>query len=86
MKEFLNNLTSLSWWLSVMVVGIAASLLASYFRNWIDAALSRVSTQWKSKSEKKAKERQELFERIRDDIVNLPGLVPTIIRGFRVTG
>lgn len=68
MKEFLNNLSSTSWWLSVMVAGIVASVLASYFRNIIDAILSRLSTRWKKKSQRQSLEKAVTIEKIQSDV------------------
>lgn len=51
MNEFLSNVNSLYWWISVVVVGILLNVISSYSRDWIDRALSRISGWWANRSD-----------------------------------
>jgi hypothetical protein len=41
MKELLNDLLSLRWWVSVVIVGILVNLVSDYAKPWTDRVLSR---------------------------------------------
>lgn len=48
MVQFVANLRSPSWWLSVVVVGILLNVIANYLTRGIDLASSRLSSRWLS--------------------------------------
>ncbi len=50
MVEFISSLSTLSWWLSVVVVGIALNLLSAYLKFPIDKLLSKISTSWSART------------------------------------
>jgi hypothetical protein len=50
MLEFINSLSTLSWWLSVVFVGIALNILSAYLKFSIDKLLSKVSTTWSART------------------------------------
>jgi len=58
MDELLKNLTSLSWWIGVVIVGFLVNISSSYFKPWFDKISSRYSEKKKLESE----ERQRVFE------------------------
>jgi len=59
MKTFLTNLTSLYWWVSVVIVGILINLTSAYLKNRLDGRLSRISGWWRKRSEAKKAETEQ---------------------------
>ena len=55
MKEFLAQITSLSWWFGVVIVGLLINLAASYIKPKIDAIHENISKNARNKNEKKRK-------------------------------
>jgi hypothetical protein len=55
MQVFFDNLTSIQWWLGVVLVGIAINLLSIFIKNRFDGYFSKISTWWRNKSEKRKK-------------------------------
>lgn len=63
MKNFLNSLSSLYWWASVVLVGILINLFSAYLKSKLDARLSRMSSWWRKRSDiQKAKETASICE------------------------
>jgi flagellar biosynthesis protein FlhB len=50
MNEFTNNLTSFSWWLGVVVVGLLINLVSAYLKSPIDNLGSKFSTSWRNRT------------------------------------
>jgi hypothetical protein len=50
MDELINNVGSLTWWISVVLVGILINLVSAYLKSPLDRALSAVSEQWRARS------------------------------------
>jgi hypothetical protein len=50
MNEFANNLTSFSWWLGVVVVGLLINLASAYLKSPIDNLGSKFSTSWRNRT------------------------------------
>ena len=68
MKELLNDLLSLRWWVSVVIVGLLINLASDYAKPWIDNVLSRFS-----ESRRLAlKERQKHFEEAVEEVTANP--------------
>jgi len=67
MSEFLSNLSSFYWWLSVVFVGILINLGSSYLKNRLDAQLSRLSSRWRERSEVRKAQRMKTLEGLRDN-------------------
>lgn len=57
MESFLEQLSSLSWWLSVVVVGIVINLVTAYAKPKLDSSLSSVSGWWRDRTEQQKAER-----------------------------
>lgn len=71
MQDFLNNnLGSAAWWISVVVVGILLNLISSYFRDYIDKFLSRVSGWWANRTDEKRKRTGHLVQFLVNDKFN----------------
>lgn len=67
MSEFLVNLTSLYWWISVVIVGLAINVLASYIVRKLDVRLSGISSWWRARSDKAKAKEDALLARLRAD-------------------
>ena len=52
MEEVINLLSSPVWWFSVVLVGIAINILASYIKPKVDNLFSSSSSWWRNRSEK----------------------------------
>ena len=52
MNALLEQVSSIGWWVSVVLVGVLTSLLASYLKPRIDNNFSRVWRWWANRSEK----------------------------------
>lgn len=66
MIDFLKNITSIYWWISVVVVGIMINLISYYLRKRLDNRLSAMSTWWSTRSKKQKDKRQKLILRLRN--------------------
>ena len=51
MEEVFRNVTSLSWWIGVVIVGIIINLIAIYSKPLFDKLLARISRVYKTRSE-----------------------------------
>jgi hypothetical protein len=73
MKEFFNNLTSISWWIGVVIVGILINLVSAYIKSKLDSRLSKASTWWQKRSlaheEKRRKELQKLRDKHHEQVM-----------------
>jgi hypothetical protein len=67
MPTFGDNLTSLSWWLSVVFVGIAINLVSAYLKKHLDRQLGSVSRLWRVRSEKRSEETRSLIQALHSD-------------------
>ena len=52
MTGFIQQITSLSWWLEVVVVGIAINLFSAFIRPRLDALAGMLSKQIRNKNKK----------------------------------
>jgi hypothetical protein len=67
MEEFINNLSSPSWWIGVVVIGILLNLLSDYLRQSLDKGSSRISRWWANRSEQSRRKRNEQLDVLRSD-------------------
>lgn len=68
MDAFILNLKDVSWWVSVVVVGLLISLLAAYVKTGVDTIFSRFSSAWKKRVEQSANKRlAQVSELIKND-------------------
>lgn len=67
MEEFLNNLSSPSWWIGVIIIGIILNLVAAYLKTHLDTRLSRFSKWWRDRSEIRKKERESKIKKLRNN-------------------
>lgn len=74
MQTLLDNLTSIQWWLGVVVVGVVADFLSRFIGSKFDDYFSMISVWWRERSEK----RKTKFEREVIYLVNNPEEIVTI--------
>src|SRR3990172_8416842 len=67
MDEFVQNLSSLGWWLGVVIVGLLLNLISAYLKPWLDARLLRVSAWWQRRSEPIKLETEKKIAQLRND-------------------
>ena len=67
MNEFLANLNSLYWWISVVIVGILINLISSYLKSKLDNTLSNVSTWWRKRSKAQSLKREQELNILRSN-------------------
>jgi hypothetical protein len=60
-----KNLTSLDWWLGVVVVSIVLNLFSAYLKVPLDGFLSRVSKWWDTRNEKARQERDSRIAKLK---------------------
>jgi hypothetical protein len=52
MTELINNLSSVSWWIGVVIVGVLINLVSAYIKSPIDKLGSKLSSAWRNRSER----------------------------------
>lgn len=67
MDEFAKSLTSLSWWLGVVLVGILLNVLSAYLKPAVDNLFSKVSSWWRNRSEEARGARTQFVAELRSD-------------------
>ena len=65
MKTFIENLSSLEWWIAVVVVGIAVNMASSYIKGPCDRLFGAFSKWWINRSDVSRKDRAERVARLR---------------------
>lgn len=56
MERFLANITSTSWWVGVVLVGIIINIISSYLKPFLDGNISKLSASKKNKLDKERKQ------------------------------
>ncbi|HEX9928943.1 MAG TPA: hypothetical protein VGB02_10455 [Pyrinomonadaceae bacterium] len=67
MGEFLSNISTIYWWVSVVVVGILLNVFSAYIRDALDWIFSRLSKWWSVRTETKRAERQKQLKLLFND-------------------
>src|ERR1041385_3530437 len=71
MRDFIGNLGSLSWWFSVVLVGILINLAAAYLKPRIDLSWSDFYSRWRERRRAKQQLRDNMkahdLTQLRDD-------------------
>lgn len=67
MEQFLKDITSTSWWIGVVVVGIIINLISSYLKPFLDERMSKFSAEKKEALEKSQKQHTLLVESLKKD-------------------
>jgi hypothetical protein len=65
MRDFLNNLSSTYWWISVVIVGVIINIVSAYLVRKLDPRLSLLSSWWRKRSEAKRDKRKVEIEKLR---------------------
>lgn len=71
MENFLTQIASISWWLSVVTVGFLINILSVYITRRLDTRLSRVSSWWRRRSDEKAARRKKDLAQLQGNPVKL---------------
>jgi len=61
----MDQLTSLYWWVSVIVVGVLVSLFAAYLKPRTDRFIVSISARYRKRNEKKVRARVQKIETLR---------------------
>ena len=67
MKNLLTNISSVYWWISVVVVGIVINLASAYLKTKLDTNLSNASSWWRKRSEAHKARRAKDLKRLTDN-------------------
>jgi hypothetical protein len=62
MDEFLQDVSSLRWWISVVVAGLVVNFVAAYSKPLMDRLVSRISTTRRLATEEKRRQFEERIE------------------------
>lgn len=65
MEEIVRNLSSLSWWFGVVIVGIVLNIASAYLKSPIDKGISQLSRKWQERSERSLRARQAKIAELR---------------------
>ena len=66
MTDFLSSLSSPSWWLGVVIVGLLINLIAAYLKPRLDRWLGGSSRWWETRTEKRRRARQARIRKLRE--------------------
>ena len=80
MDEFSKNLSSLSWWLGVVVVGLLLNIASAYLKAPLDRILSAMSTSWNLRSETLRASRDAQIKLVRESDRELQLLIAEELR------
>lgn len=67
MTEIFDNITSPSWWFSVVIAGILVSLAAAYIQKGLDRPLSKLSSVWRKWSDEVKANEAATLQRLKQD-------------------
>jgi hypothetical protein len=67
MSKVLENVISVEWWFTVVVVGLAINVLSAYAKPITDRLLSAMSSRLRDRINAANARRTEMVERVRDD-------------------
>jgi len=65
MESFINQISTPSWWISVVAVGIVINLVSTYLKPTVDGGLSNISSWWRKRSEAEKDKKQKYLEKLR---------------------
>ncbi len=65
MNDFLKNLSSASWWIGVVVVGLIINIVSVYIKANLDSRLAKASTWWQKRSLARNENRKKEIEKLR---------------------
>lgn len=67
MEEFIKSLSSPSWWIGVVIVGIVINIASAYLKNPIDKVLIHTSSSWRIRRTESLEKRKALIELLKTD-------------------
>ncbi|EGR0027702.1 MULTISPECIES: hypothetical protein [Vibrio harveyi group] len=66
-NSFFTNLSSLDWWIGVVVVGLVINILSAYLKPALDSFLSNLSYKWVSRNKRSADQRKKWIKELQDN-------------------
>ena len=66
MNDFFRSLSSPSWWVGVVIVGILINLVSAYLKPRLDRRLSGWSRWWATRTEEQRRSRQARIQKLRE--------------------
>ncbi|MGK7912150.1 MAG: hypothetical protein AB4050_11830 [Synechococcus sp.] len=66
MDQLLKNISSFSWWVSVVFVGILVSLIAAYIKPLVDKSLGELLLSYQNLNQSQQKKREIALINLRD--------------------
>ena len=82
MTPILQEITTLNWWLSVVVVGITINLISGPIGRILSNSISAISGKWRTRTEKKKETELRLVQELVDCIAKIEGERDRAIRKF----
>ena len=67
MEEFLGNLSSLSWWLGVVVVGILINIISPYLNKGFEGILFKTSENFRKRVKERSEKRNRTIAELKSD-------------------
>jgi hypothetical protein len=67
MGQIVSDLTSIHWWLTVVVVGIVLNVASAYLKPWIDTQVARFSARRRATIEKEHARRLRIIKKVQAD-------------------
>lgn len=62
MEDIGNQISSPSWWFSVVFVGLVLSIVSDYIRRWLENRYSNAVKAWSERSDARKERRRKLIE------------------------
>jgi hypothetical protein len=66
MEKFIDDISSLYWWLAVVVVGILINVVSTYIRTGLEINLAKISTYWARKKDSRERKQEQLIALLSD--------------------
>jgi hypothetical protein len=67
MSRLLTDITSIYWWISVVIVGVLIHILGVFIARRLDTRLSKLSSWWRGRSEQRRLERRTEIAKLKSN-------------------
>ena len=68
MKEIYDNLQKPEWWFTALFVGVIASLIAGFLKDWIPTITRSISSRMRIQYERSKTRKKDIIDRVNSDI------------------
>ncbi|ANZ10148.1 TPA: hypothetical protein KD877_004346 [Vibrio parahaemolyticus] len=65
--SFFSNLSSLDWWIGVVLVSLVINIFSAYLKPALDSFLSKLSYKWVSRSKRSAEQRKKWIKELQEN-------------------